>query len=137
MTNNEDMNLITTHICMTKDIGVHGNMFGGIMMSWIDEAASVMACQVCHTPNMVTLKLEESIFHKKVKVGFLIKIYGKVNRIGTTSITLDIKAKKRSVYSGEEEDVLVTRVTFVRIDEDGSPTPIASSVRERYKDLAN
>lgn len=122
---------------MTKDIGVHGNMFGGIMMSWIDEAASVMACQVCHTPNMVTLKLEESIFHKKVKVGFLIKIYGKVNRIGTTSITLDIKAKKRSVYSGEEEDVLVTRVTFVRIDEDGSPTPIASSVRERYKDLAN
>ncbi len=131
--NKNEMQLITTHICMTKDIGVHGNMFGGIMMAWIDEAASVMACRVCRTPNMVTLKLEESVFHKKVKVGFLILIYGRVHRIGNTSITLDIEARKRSVYSGDEEQVLVTRVTFVRIDEDGSPTPIANSVKEIYK----
>lgn len=131
----EEMQLITTHFCMTKDIGVHGNMFGGIMLAWVDEAASVMACRVCQTSNMVTLKMEESIFHKKVKVGFLILIYGRVHRIGTTSITLDIEARKRSVYSGEEEQVLVTRVTFVRIDDDGKPTPIESTVRERYKHL--
>lgn len=121
---------------MTKDIGVHGNLFGGIMMSWIDEAASVMVCQVCHSPNMVTVKVEELIFKKKVRVGFLIKIYGEVIKIGRTSITLRIEARKKSVYSGEEVIVLSTNITFVRIDEAGDPTPIPSTVREKYKTLS-
>lgn len=60
------MELITTHICMAKNIGVHGNMFGGIMLA-CDEAASAMTIQVCKTPNMVTIKVDELIFKKKVK----------------------------------------------------------------------
>lgn len=130
------MELITTHIAMTKDMGVHGNLFGGIMMAWIDEAASVMACQTCHSPNMVTVKIEELIFQKKVKEGFLIKILGEVAEIGKSSITMTIEARKESVYSGEQDLVLSTRVTFVRLDEGGDPTPIPSPVRERYKHLS-
>lgn len=130
------MELITTHIAMTKDMGVHGNLFGGIMMAWIDEAASVLACQVCHTPNMVTVKIEELIFQKKVKEGFLIKIFGEVCQIGKSSITMTIEARKESVYSGEQDLVLSTRVTFVRIDEGGDPTAIPSPVRDRYKHLS-
>lgn len=130
------MELITTHIAMTKDMGVHGNLFGGIMMAWIDEAASVMACQVCHSPNMVTVKIDELVFQKKVKEGFLIKIFGEVAQIGKSSITMTIEARKESVYSQEQDLVLTTRVTFVRIDEGGDPTPIPSPVRERYKHLS-
>jgi len=61
------MKLVTTHVCMVKDIGVHGNLFGGIMMAWIDEAASAMAVSTCHTPNMVTVKVDELILRKKSK----------------------------------------------------------------------
>jgi len=130
------MELVTTHICMTRDIGVSGNLFGGIMMAWVDEAASVFASQVCHTPNMVTVKVNEVIFRKKVKVGYLIKIYAEVVEIGKSSITLGIEARKGSVYSGEEDLVLSTKATFVRVDEAGDPTPIPSPVRERYKHLS-
>ena len=130
------MELITTHIAMTKDMGVHGNLFGGIMMAWIDEAASVMACQVCHSPNMVTVKIDELVFQKKVKEGFLIKRLGEVAQIGRSSITMTIEARKESVYSQEQDLVLSTRVTFVRIDEGGDPTPIPTPVRERYKHLS-
>jgi acyl-CoA thioesterase YciA len=129
------MQLITTHICMVKDIGVHGNLFGGIMMAWIDEAASAMAIQTCHTPNMVTVKVDELVFKKKVKEGFLIKIYGEVVRVGNTSITFRIEARKGSVYSGEEDVVCTTQTTFVRIDEAGDPTPLPTPVKERYKHL--
>jgi len=130
------MDLVTTHVCMTRDIGVHGNLFGGVMMSWVDEAAAVYACLVCHTPNMVTVKVNEVIFKKKVRVGFLIKIYAEVVSIGRSSITLGIEARKGSVYSGEEEVVLSTFVTFVRLDEAGDPTPIPSPVLEKYKHLS-
>mgnify|MGYP003946881307 FL=1 len=121
---------------MTKDMGVHGNLFGGIMMAWIDEAASVLACQTCHSPNMVTVKIDELVFQKKVKEGFLIKIYGEVAQIGKSSITMTIEARKESVYSQEQDLVLTTKVTFVRIDEGGDPTPIPTPVRERYKHLS-
>ena len=129
------MELITTHICMAKDIGVHGNMFGGIMLAWIDEAASALTIQVCKTPNMVTIKVDELIFKKKVKEGYLIKIYGEVIKMGNTSLVLKIEARKGSVYSGEEEIVCRTNTTFVRIDEAGDPTPIANSVKEKFKHL--
>lgn len=121
---------------MTRDMGVHGNLFGGIMMAWLDEAASVMACQVCHTPNMVTVKIDELRFQKKVKEGFLIKIYGEVSEIGRSSITLSIEARKGSVYSGEEDLVVSTKTTFVRIDEAGDPTPIPTLVRDKFKHLS-
>lgn len=130
------MHLVTTHICMAKDLGVHGNLFGGIMMAWIDEAASAMAVSICHTPNMVTVKMDELVFKEKVKEGFLIRIYGEVMLMGRTSITFKMEARKVSVYTGDEEVVVSTTTTFVRIDEVGKPTPIPSPVRERYQHLA-
>jgi acyl-CoA thioesterase YciA len=120
---------------MEKDLGIHGNLFGGIMLSWLDEAAATMAYEVCHSPSMVTLKIEEVIFGKPVKIGFHLKIYGQVARIGKSSITLDIEARKHNVYSGEETVVCSTNFTFVKIDEQGGPIPIAEEIRKEYAHL--
>lgn len=117
---------------MTKDLGVHGNLFGGNMLSWIDEAAGTMAATVSQSPNMVTLKINEVIFLKAVKVGYMIKIYGEVSRIGTTSITLKVEARKLNVMTLEEILVVETEITFVRIDEYGGPVPIPQQVRDHY-----
>jgi len=108
------MQLLTQKLCMGKDLGIHGNLFGGIMLSWIDEAAASYAAEICHTPNMVTLKIEEVIFKKPVKIGFQIRIYGEVEKVGRTSLTLKIDARKYNVYSAEETTVCATKITFVR-----------------------
>lgn len=120
---------------MTKDIGIHGNLFGGNMLAWIDEAAASMATQVCRTPNMVTVRMSEVVFKKAVKVGFLIRIYGEISAMGRTSVTLKIEARKCNVYSGDESVVCENEITFVRIDEAGEPTPIPESVRSQYQHL--
>lgn len=126
------MQLLTQKLAMGKDLGIHGNLFGGIMLSWIDEAAASYAAEICHTPNMVTLKIEEVIFKKPVKIGFQIRIYGEVESVGNSSITLKVDARKYNVYSAEETVVCSTRLIFVRIDESGEPVPLPSPVRERY-----
>ena len=118
------MDLITTHVCMTKDLGVHGNLFGGILVSWIDEAAAAYACMKCDTNRMVTVKINELIFKKPIKQGHLIKIYGNVLRIGETSITIEIVVKKHDPVSGEEYITTSTEIVFVKIDEDGNTSPI-------------
>ena len=56
------MELITTYICKTSDLGVHGNMFGGTMVSIIDDAAASYAAQICDTPRIVTIKIDELVY---------------------------------------------------------------------------
>ena len=128
------MELITTKICMTSDLGVHGNLFGGTMMSILDESAAAYACQICDTPRMVTKKIEEVIFENPVKVGNILKVYAEVIKIGKTSITIKLEARKHSVYTGQQKLVCSTNVVFVRIDEEGTPVPISERVKIRYKE---
>lgn len=126
------MVLLMQKLCMVRDIGIHGNLFGGTMLSWIDEAAASYAAQICHSPNLVTVKIEEVAFQKAVKAGQQIRIYGEVEKVGNTSITLSIEARKYNVYSTEESVVCSTRIVFVRIDEAGEPVPIPQLVKDRY-----
>lgn len=128
------MELITTKICMTSDLGAHGNMFGGNMLAILDESAAAYACQICDTPRMVTKKIEEVIFENPVKVGNILKIYAEVIKMGTTSITIKLEARKHSVYTGIQKIVCSTNVVFVRIDDEGSPVPISERVKLRYKE---
>ena len=40
------MKLITINICKTSDIGINNNLFGGTMLSWLDEAGAIMDTNV-------------------------------------------------------------------------------------------
>lgn len=130
----EQMELITTYICKKGDIGVHDNMFGGTLVSLIDDASAAYAAQICDTPMVVTIKIDELIFKKAVKVNALLKIYGKVIDFGNTSVSLYIEVRKHNVRTGDQEIVTHTNIKFVRIDEDGTPIPISPHVKERYKE---
>jgi acyl-CoA thioesterase YciA len=132
-----NMHLINKKIVMAKDIGIHGNLFGGILMAWIDEAAASYATEYCYTPNMVTVRIGELIFKKPLKAGQHIRIYGEVIELGNSSITLKIEAFKYSLYSGEETMVCETNTTFVRIDDDGTPTPIGETVKQNHTNRLN
>ena len=119
---------------MTKDVGVHGNLFGGIMMAWIDEATAAFASEVCFTPHLVTGTFDKLVFASPVKVGDAIKIYCKTKAIGTKSITIEVEARNFSPYDHSEVVVCKTSGTFVRIDErNGKSIPISEHVKERFK----
>ena len=126
------MELISTHICKASDIGIHSNMFGGTVMVLIDEASAAYSSQICDTPRMVTIKIDELVFKKPVKVNNIVKIYGEVKEFGNTSITLYIEMRKHNVYTGDQDVVTHTNIKFVRIDEEGNPLRISERVKSRY-----
>ena len=128
------MELVTTKICMALDLGVHGNLFGGNMMSFLDEAAAAYACQICDSAKMVTKKIEEVVFESPVRVGNLIKIYASVHKFGNTSITINLEVRKHNVYTGHQDVVVSTNIKFVRIDEEGRAIPISDRVKTRYSE---
>jgi len=128
------MELVTTYICKTSDNGVHDNIFGGTILGLIDQSAGAYAAQICDTPRMVTIKIDELLFKNPVKVGNIIKFYATVKDFGNTSITLYMEVRKHNVYTGIQEVVVSTNIKFVRIDEEGSAIPISERVKIRYYD---
>jgi acyl-CoA thioesterase YciA len=88
--------------------------------------------QLCDTPRMVTVMIDQLVFKKPVKIGNLIKIYGKIFEFGKTSITLYIEVRKHNVYTGLQDIVTHTKIKFVRIDEEGNPLAISERVKSRY-----
>ena len=126
------MQLISTHPIKKSDLGFHANLFGGKLLAWLDAAGAAYAMEVCDTPRMVTIKIDECIFKKSAKEGQLIKMYGDVEKIGTTSLTLYMEARSHNVYSGKQNIILSTNITFVRIDENGDPIPISDRVKLKY-----
>lgn len=118
---------------MRKDIGVHGNMFGGFMLQMLDETGASFCAQICGTPHMVTLKIGETLFKKPVKEGMALKVYGKVLEVGTTSITIKLEVRRTILQNMSEVVVCETVMKFVRIEPvSHEPIPIGKSVREKY-----
>ena len=128
------MQLITSHPIKKSDLGFHGNLFGGKLLAWLDAAGASFAMEICDTPRVVTVKIDECVFKKPAREGQLIKIYGRVKEIGTTSATLYLEARSHSVYSGQQSVILSTNIKFVRIDENGDPIPISERVKSKFKD---
>ena len=113
------MELITTKVCMTKDLGVHGNLFGGIMLAWLDEAGAAFACEKAQSTHMVTRYINSVEFSRPVREGRIVKIYGEVMKYGKSSIKIKLSAKSYNPHSGKLKDVCATEMVFVRIDDDG------------------
>jgi len=128
----DNMELLNTHPIKKSDLGFHGNLFGGKLLAWLDASAAAFAMQVCDTPRMVTIKIDECVFKKPAKEGQLIKIYGEVKSFGNTSLTIYMEARSHNVYSGKQNVVLSTNIKFVRIDEVGDPVPISERVKSKY-----
>lgn len=129
------MELISSHPIKKSDLGFHGNLFGGSLLKWIDSAAAGYAMQLCDTPRMVTVSIDKCNFEKPAKENQLLKIYGHPSKIGNTSITIYMEARSHNVYTGKQELVLKTNITFVRIDDTGSPIPISERVKNKINKI--
>ena len=127
------MELITTHPVKKSDLGFHKNLFGGKLLAWIDAVGAAYAAQVCDSPRLVTVAIDKCIFKKPAREGQMLKIYGIVDAIGTTSVTLKLEARAHNVYTGLQSIILSTNIKFVRVDEDGNPIPISERVKEKIE----
>ena len=127
------MQILNTHPVKKSDLGFHGNLFGGKLLAWLDASAAAYAAQCCDTPRMVTVSIDKCEFRRPAKEGQLIKIYGAIEKIGVSCITLKLEARSHNVYDGRQAKILSSFITFVRIDEQGESIPISDRVKEKHK----
>jgi acyl-CoA thioesterase YciA len=111
-------------VMMPKDTNAHGTIFGGVILSYIDQAAAVEAKR--HgAAFIVTVAMREVVFHQPVNVGDLVSFYTRLVRIGRTSITIAVEVFSQPGEGlGKRVRVTEAEVTFVNLDKNRRPTPI-------------
>ena len=112
-------------LMMPKDTNALGTIFGGIILSYIDQAGAVPAHR--YAPGrIVTVAMHEIVFHSPVFVGDLVSFYADVVRVGNTSITVKVVVEaERPGPEARRVKVTEADVVYVQVDERGHPTPLA------------
>ena len=109
-------------LMMPRDTNAHGTIFGGVILSYIDQAGAIEARrQGCSL--MVTVSMDKVVFHEPVFVGDLISFWTETLRIGNTSITTKVVCE---VIRDANKRVIVTEanVVYVNVGPDRRPMPI-------------
>lgn len=111
-------------LAMPKDSNPLGDIFGGWIMAQVDMAGAVVASQRAGG-RVVTIAVTEFLFKQPVYIGDLISCYGKIVKIGRTSITVKVEvcAQRNRI---EKDCVKVTEATlvYVAVDENRKPKEI-------------
>ena len=112
-------------VMLPKDTNALGTIFGGVILSYIDQAGAVEAHRHC-PGRIVTVSMREVVFHAPVFVGDLVSFYTHTVRLGTTSVTVDVEVEaERGHPGGPKVKVTEAEVVFVHVGPDGRPLPIA------------
>ena len=106
-----------------KDINYNGHIFGGWILSQMDVAGGIVSYRRAGGP-VATVAVEGMTFHQPILLGDVLSVYTEIERVGRTSITVDIEiwVERRGVA----EEVFVTegRFVYVAIDENARPRPV-------------
>jgi acyl-CoA thioesterase YciA len=108
-----------------QDTNALGSIFGGVILSEIDLAAAITAHRL-HPERIVTVAMDKVEFKQPVFVGDLLSLFGKVTRVGRSSITVDISVWAERRLSGYNCcHVTQATVTMVAVDEEYKPVAVA------------
>jgi acyl-CoA thioesterase YciA len=109
---------------LPADVNGNGDIFGGWLMAQVDLAGAVLPSRVAKG-RLATVAVNQFIFKQPVSVGDVVSLYGRVEKIGRTSITVHMEVwAERNPSQPQLFKVTEANITYVAIDLEGKPRPI-------------
>lgn len=103
---------------LPRDTNGMGSIFGGAILSYVDLAGAIEARRTARR-RFVTKALHEVEFLAPVMVGDMVSFYTRTERVGTTSVTVQVEVEVERFATGRRDLVTTARVTFVAVDAEG------------------
>ena len=117
----DDRQLVLRVMPMPADANGNGDIFGGWIMAQVDLAGAVLPARIAKG-RIVTVAVNQFIFKQPVSVSDLLSFYAKVERIGKTSVTVNVEVyAERNPANLHVVKVTEANLTYVAIDRDGKP----------------
>jgi acyl-CoA hydrolase len=124
-----------TEYVLPQHANVHGNVFGGQIMAWIDLCAAVCAQRHAGRP-CVTAFVDNLLFKRPVRVGQVVLLRAQVTATFHTSIEIEVSVCGEDTVTGERWPTVECLATFVAMGDDGKPALVAPLVVESDADRA-
>lgn len=118
------MKFYSRKLIRPEDLNANNTLFGGRLLSWIDEEAGIYAMSKLQTQKVVTKFMSEINFVSSANQRDVIEIGLKVKEVGTTSITFSCEV--RNLFT-KETIITIDRIVFVNVDEENRPKPHGKS----------
>jgi acyl-CoA thioesterase YciA len=103
-----------------EDLNANGTLFGGRLLSWIDEEAALYSIVQLENSRVVTKYMSEINFINKAKQGDIVEIGIDVVKFGKSSLVLRCVVRNMMTH---EEIISIENITMVNLDEQGKPLP--------------
>lgn len=107
-------------IAMPADTNANGDIFGGWVLSQMDQAGGIAGVERAQG-RVVTVAVEAMTFIRPVRVGDVLCVYTRVDKVGRTSMKIHLEAWARRFRTQLREKVTEATFTFVAIDDEGRP----------------
>ncbi len=124
----ESRTIQTSHV-LPPDTNHHGTLFGGQLMAYIDNVASIAATK--HSRSLVVTASTDSVdFLKPIRVGDAVTLEAFVSYTGKSSMEVFVRVTTENLLSGDQSVAAISFLTFVAIDNEGKPIPVSDVIPE-------
>lgn len=123
----------TSHV-FPPDTNTHGTLFGGKLMSYIDDVASLSATRHSHK-KVVTASTDSVDFLTPITLDDSVTVESYVVSTGKTSMEVFVKVIAENLFTGKRHIAATSFLTFVALDEDRRPIPIPAVIPETYEEV--
>jgi acyl-CoA hydrolase len=107
----------------------HNTLFGGTALAWMDEVSFIAATRFCRLP-LVTVSSDRIDFKHAIPAGSIVELVGRVIKVGTTSLKVEVNLYVESMYSDGREKAVSGVFSFVAVGEDNKPIPVLPGFAE-------
>ncbi|ANY69525.1 acyl-CoA thioesterase [Paenibacillus sp. BIHB 4019] len=116
------------------DVNNHNTLFGGKLMAYIDDIASIAATKHCRR-SVVTASTDSVDFLYPIRPTDSVCLEAFVTWTGRSSIEVFVKVVKEDLLRGEREVAATSFLTFVALDSDRRPVAVPAVVPETEEEL--
>ena len=113
-------------VTMPRDTNHYGTVFGGVILSYVDQAGFVEA-RGHGAHRWVTASMDHVDFVAPVHLGDIVSFWTRTTRLGTRSVEVRVDVEAERYDTQKTVSVTTATLTMVSVDETGKPIPFATA----------
>lgn len=121
-------------LVMPNHTNPQNSIFGGVVMSWIDMAAAMVAERHSNRP-VVTVHVDDMSFKAPIKIGDHVLIKASLNFVGKSSMLVGVKVVAENPFTGITRHTTTAYLAFVALDDIGRPIQIRGLIPESEDEI--
>ena len=118
-----DSEAMVSELMIPQHVNNLGNVFGGVILSMVDRAATVVAMRHAGN-NCVTVSIDRVDFREPIYAGELVTCRARVTFVGRSSMEIGVRVLAENLITGVERHTNICFLTFVAIDEHSRSIPV-------------